>query len=188
MNKFAVAILALSPILAQAQTSLSGPIVGVEVGLFNKIDLPSNSEHNSTVPFNLYAGYDFELHDVASLGLNLEYRSLGKADFETSASVTSTVEGDGVSLNLRPKFHVQEVPIYVGLLLGLGQYDTEISGAAYKDSSTDIGWQWGAEIGYKFEGGVALSVGYRALTVDFDDHLGSTIKFSGFNLGVNYLF
>lgn len=182
----------LTPSLAFAAAQ-NGPYVGGQVGLFNKVELElegiSLKEDVDGVPFALFAGYEMAVADNVGLGFELEYRHLSDAKFLDALKL----EGQGVSLNVKPKFYIKDLPIYVGLVGGIGQFKTEAteigSSNGTSDSSTDLGWQYGIDFGYEADNGFAFTVGYRGVYIDFkedDVDLNSTI--SGLNAGIYYRF
>ncbi|WP_234494612.1 outer membrane beta-barrel protein [Vibrio maritimus] len=185
-----VSLLAPSLAFAGAQNA---PYVGGQVGLFNKVELEMNgislNENVDGVPFALFAGYEMAVADNVGLGFELEYRNLSDANFQNVLKL----EGQGVSLNLKPKFYIKDLPIYVGLVGGIGQYKTTatelITANRETSDSTDLGWQYGVDFGYEAENGFAFTVGYRGVYIDFEEDgvdLNSTI--SGFNAGIYYRF
>jgi opacity protein-like surface antigen len=194
MKKFLLGSL-LTPSLAFAAAQ-NGPYVGGQVGLFNKVEIEvkgiSLNEDVDGVPFALFTGYEMTLVDNVGLGFELEYKNLSDAKFQNRLPKLK-LEGQGVSFNLKPKFYIKDLPIYVGLVGGIGQYRTKATdigtsnGAS--DSSTDLGWQYGADFGYQAENGFAFTVGYRAVKIDFSDDGGDlTSTTSGLNAGIYYRF
>ncbi len=163
------------------------PYVGVDAGLFKESELSVSSEsakENNDFSFNLNGGYeiiDTENPNI-TLGIEAEYRYLGKAD-----SDEISVEGYGVSVNLVPKFYFPETKAFFNILVGAGFYKVKAA-ESYSDTSeddTESGYQLGAGFGYEFSNRMTLSASYRYLRFDMDNF---DIDNNSWILGLKYHF
>lgn len=194
--KKATLALALLPMVSFAESDLQGLYAGVDIGLFNTIELEalgmSADQDIDGLPFNIYAGYDVVPTKNVSIGFEAEYRWLSEGKYKSAGQTILKVEGYGLSINVRPKFRIPQSPVYVGLLAGFGQYKNKatvyIDGDRMSDSATNTGWQYGAELGYILENNLVVSLGYRTAKIDIDEGVDLEAKQSGFNLGIQYRF
>ena len=102
---------------------------GVDIGFYNETELEysgsaiEDSSDLSDLSYNLVGGYEFNTHDVVKLGLEAEYRQIGKVNF----SDVMDIEGQAFFVNIKPKFIVKGdvVDLYVSVLAGVGSMDME---------------------------------------------------------------
>ncbi|KXF81109.1 porin family protein [Enterovibrio coralii] len=132
--------------------------------------------------FDAQLGYQMKLTDHINLGLELEFRSFGEADF---ANVLK-MEGSAFYFNAKPKFYVDDdKSFYVGGLVGLGSMEIELNTSSGSASDSDTSIQFGVEAGYEMDSGFGFNLGYKVAkaeiqTVDF--------TYDGVYVGINYLF
>ncbi|MDD1781918.1 porin family protein [Enterovibrio sp. ZSDZ35] len=134
------------------------------------------------VGFDFLVGYQMPLSDYVDLGMELEFRSFGEANF----SNVLTLEGSAFYFNAKPKFYVDDArSFYVAGLVGFGSMDIELKTATDSASDSDSSIQFGVEAGYEMESGLGLSLGYKSATAEIQ-----TIDFTtdGFYAGVSYRF
>lgn len=108
------------------------------------------------------------------------HRLTGKADFSSDTSV----EGNAVYINVRPKFIDKGNNLYSALILGVGSLDGEVNALGESTSDSDFSYQAGIEVGYMFDN-VDISIGYRYRNVELD---GVDINIGGVTLGMRYNF
>lgn len=148
--------------------------IGGDLSLYNStelevlgVSLKENSDFGD-FGFNLIAGYEFDTHEVVKLGLEAEYRQLGKID----DSDTFELKGDSFFLNVKPKFIVNydQADVYVSLLAGIGSMDVKQTVNNVSTSKSELGVQFGAELGYILNRDIDIHVGYRASFVEIDNY------------------
>ncbi|MFA0069669.1 outer membrane beta-barrel protein [Vibrio breoganii] len=122
--KKTVLLLALLPTYSFAQENIEGAYAGIELGVLNSVELElqgtSADADIENFPVNINAGYDIALAPNVTIGFEAEYRWLGEGKYKEGGQTLLKVSGQGLSFNLRPKFHIKNSPIYVGLLAGIG--------------------------------------------------------------------
>lgn len=99
---------------------------GVDIGFYNETELEysgsaiEDSSDLSDFSYNLVGGYEFNTHDVVKLGLEAEYRKIGKVSYNDLMDI----EGQAFFVNIKPKFIVQGdvLDLYVSLLAVLAQW------------------------------------------------------------------
>ena len=141
---------------------------GVDTGFYNETELEysgsaiEDSSDLSDLSYNLVGGYEFNTHDVVKLGLEAEYRQIGKVNF----SDVMDIEGQAFFVNIKPKFIVKGdvVDLYVSLLAGVGSMDME----ANSDSKSEAGYQVGGELGAIVTDNIDIHLGYRNARVEID--------------------
>ena len=141
---------------------------GVDIGFYNETELEysgsaiEDSSDLSDLSYNLVGGYEFNTHDVVKLGLEAEYRQIGKVNF----SDVMDIEGQAFFVNIKPKFIVKGdiVDLYVSLLAGVGSMDME----ANSDSKSEAGYQVGGELGAIVTDNIDIHLGYRNARVEID--------------------
>ncbi len=135
--------------------------------------------------YNLVAGYELNTHRVVKVGLEAEYRQFG----DVSVFDTLTLEGQGVFLNVKPKFIIEyeQVDVYVALLAGLGRLDVKakIPSIGFSESTTETAYQFGAELGFRLTSHWDVHLGYRAAKLSDDQF---DIQFDGGYVGARYAF
>ncbi|MEZ9019851.1 outer membrane beta-barrel protein [Vibrio lentus] len=141
---------------------------GVDIGFYNETELEysgsaiEDSSDLSDLSYNLVGGYEFNTHDVVKLGLEAEYRQIGKVNF----SDVMDIEGQAFFVNIKPKFIVKGdiVDLYVSLLAGVGSMNME----ANSDSKSEAGYQVGGEFGAIVTDNIDIHLGYRNARVEID--------------------
>ncbi len=194
MKKAAIILTALLPFHTIADQQ--GPYIGLEIGLMNDAEISvlgeSVEEDLEKLPANIYAGYDVTLAKNVTIGLEGEYRWIGEGEIYFSDNDKIKVEGYGIGVNIRPKFHIENSPIHVGLLVGFGRYKTKSTlydeNGKFSDSATNSGFQYGAELGFHFSPEFVATLGYRHLNIDIDHAYDFEADIRGFNLGLQYRF
>ena len=145
---------------------------GVDIGFYNETELEyrgsaiEDSSDLSDLSYNLVGGYEFNTHDVVKLGLEAEYRQIGKVNF----SDVMDIEGQAFFVNIKPKFIVKGdvVDLYVSLLAGVGSMDMEAKAFGVSDSKSETGYQVGGELGAIVTDNIDIHLGYRNARVEID--------------------
>ncbi|WP_454441432.1 outer membrane beta-barrel protein [Vibrio bathopelagicus] len=145
---------------------------GVDIGFYNETELEDrgsaieDSSDLSDLSYNLVGGYEFNTHDVVKLGLEAEYRQIGKVNFND----VMDIEGQAFFVNIKPKFIVKGdvVDLYVSLLAGVGSMDMEVKALGVSDSKSETGYQIGGELGAIVTDNIDIHLGYRNARVEID--------------------
>ncbi|MEZ9292163.1 porin family protein [Vibrio lentus] len=145
---------------------------GVDIGFYNETELEysgsaiEDSSDLSDLSYNLVGGYEFNTHDVVKLGIEAEYRQIGKVNF----SDVMDIEGQAFFVNIKPKFIVKGdvVDLYVSLLAGVGSMDMEAKAFGVSDSKSEAGYQVGGELGAIVTDNIDIHLGYRNARVEID--------------------
>lgn len=145
---------------------------GVDIGFYNETELEDrssaieDSSDLSDLSYNLVGGYEFNTHDVVKLGLEAEYRQIGKVNFND----VMDIEGQAFFVNIKPKFIVKGdvVDLYVSLLAGVGSMDMEVKAKGISDSKSETGYQIGGELGAIVTDNIDIHLGYRNARVEID--------------------
>ena len=145
---------------------------GVDVGIYNETELEyrgsaiEDSSDLSDFSYNLVGGYEFNTHDVVKLGLEAEYRKIGKVNY----SDVMDVEGQAFFINIKPKFIVKGdvLDLYVSLLAGVGSMDMEAKAFGMSDSESEAAYQVGGELGAIITDRIDIHLGYRNARVEID--------------------
>tara|TARA_B100001059_G_scaffold235236_1_gene280219 strand:+ start:1427 stop:1819 length:393 start_codon:yes stop_codon:yes gene_type:complete len=83
--------------------------IGTDIGLHNETESEylgrsiEDSPDLSDLSYNLVGGFEFNTHDVVKLGLEAEYRKLGKVTYNEIMDI----EGQAFFINVKPKFIVE---------------------------------------------------------------------------------
>ncbi len=168
-NNLLLASLFMLSSVAYAQDNSLGEYIGGDIGLVYSLNIDDDSGYDSdSFPLNFYVGYDMLLDNNPRLGIGfeVEYRYISKF---------VGLKAKGASLNLRPKYYIEDTPVHIGLLLGFGQYDVK------KTDVTTQAWQYGVEVGYQYSPHWLFKLGYRELSFDGFD-------ISGMEIGMKYYF
>lgn len=184
MKKITLSALVTSLLLFNSHVfANSSGYIGLDLAVSNTTDLSisgASIDENNDLGFNLYSGQRFNISDGFDLGIELEYKNIGKADFGELYT-----EGDAIFINGRSKFTSDSSnPLYSGIILGLGYIDGKISDGSVTLSESDIAYQAGVEIGYMLNN-FDISLGYRwqFSTIDEVD-----VTVDGFTAGLRYNF
>ncbi|MBT9239362.1 porin family protein [Vibrio splendidus] len=145
---------------------------GVDIGFYNETELEYNgsaiedSSDLSDFSYNLVGGYEFNTHDVVKLGLEAEYRKVGKVSY----SDLMDIEGQAFFVNIKPKFIVQGdvLDLYVSLLAGVGSMDMEAKAFGVSGSKSEAAYQVGAELGAIVTDNIDIHIGYRYANVEIE--------------------
>ena len=145
---------------------------GVDVGFYNETELEyrgsaiEDSSDLSDFSYNLVGGYEFNTHDVVKLGLEAEYRKIGKVNY----SDVMDVEGQAFFVNIKPKFIVKGdvLDLYVSLLAGVGSMDMEAKAFGMSGSESEAAYQVGGELGAIVTDKIDIHLGYRNARVEID--------------------
>lgn len=145
---------------------------GVDVGFYNETELEyrgsaiEDSSDLSDFSYNLVGGYEFNTHDVVKLGLEAEYRKIGKVNY----SDVMDVEGQAFFINIKPKFIVKGdvLDLYVSLLAGVGSMDMEAKAFGMSGSESEAAYQVGGELGAIVTDNIDIHLGYRNARVEID--------------------
>lgn len=145
---------------------------GVDIGFYNETELEyrgsaiEDSSDLSDLSYNLVGGYEFNTHEVVKLGLETEYRQIGKVNF----SDVMDIEGQAFFVNIKPKFIVKGdvVDLYVSLLAGVGSMDMEAKAFGVSESKSETGYQVGGELGAIVTDNIDIHLGYRNARVEID--------------------
>ncbi|PMG28315.1 hypothetical protein BCU97_22405 [Vibrio splendidus] len=145
---------------------------GVDIGFYNETELEyrgsaiEDSSDLSDLSYNLIGGYEFDTHDVVKLGVEAEYRKIGKVNFND----VMDIEGQAFFLNVKPKFIVKGdvLDLYVSLLAGVGSMDMEAKALGVSGSKSEAAYQVGAELGAIVADNVDIHIGYRYANVEIE--------------------
>ncbi|MGI9887983.1 outer membrane beta-barrel protein [Vibrio chagasii] len=147
--------------------------VGADIGLYNETESEylgrsiEDSSDLSDLSYNLVGGYEFNTHDVVKLGLEAEYRKLGKVSYSDSMDI----EGQAFFVNVKPKFIVKgdALDLYVSLLAGVGSMDMDVKMLGISESKSEAAYQVGAELGAIVSDNIDIHLGYRNARVEIYD-------------------
>lgn len=147
--------------------------VGADIGLYNETESEylgrsiEDSSDLSDLSYNLVGGYEFNTHDVVKLGLEAEYRQLGKVSYSDSMDI----EGQAFFVNVKPKFIVKgdALDLYVSLLAGVGSMDMDVKMLGISESKSEAAYQVGAELGAIVSDNIDIHLGYRNARVEIYD-------------------
>lgn len=147
--------------------------VGADIGLYNETESEylgrsiEDSSDLSDLSYNLVGGYEFNTHDVVKLGLEAEYRKLGKVSYSDSMDI----EGQAFFVNVKPKFIVKgdALDLYVSLLAGVGSMDMDVKMLGISESKSEVAYQVGAELGAIVSDNIDIHLGYRNARVEIYD-------------------
>ncbi len=145
---------------------------GIDAGFYNETELEyrgsaiEDSSDLSDFSYNLVGGYEFNTHDAVKLGLEAEYRKIGKVNY----SDVMDVEGQAFFVNIKPKFIVKGdvLDLYVSLLAGIGSMDMEAKAFGVSDSKSEAAYQVGGELGAVLTDNIDIHLGYRNARVEID--------------------
>ncbi|MEZ9657138.1 porin family protein [Vibrio splendidus] len=145
---------------------------GVDIGFYNETELEyrgsaiEDSSDLSGLSYNLIGGYEFDTHDVVKLGVEAEYRKIGKVNFND----VMDIEGQAFFLNVKPKFIVKGdvLDLYVSILAGVGSMDMEAKAFGVSGSKSEAAYQVGAELGAIVADNVDIHIGYRYANVEIE--------------------
>ncbi|MEZ8012112.1 outer membrane beta-barrel protein [Vibrio sp. 10N.222.54.F12] len=145
---------------------------GVDVGFYNETELEyrgskiEDSSDLADLSYNLVGGYEFNTHDVVKLGLEAEYRKIGKVNFAQMMDM----EGQAFFVNVKPKFIVKGdvLDLYVSLLAGVGSIDTEIKAFGLSASESEAAYQIGGEFGAIITDNIDVHIGYRSAHIEIE--------------------
>ncbi|UPR48838.1 porin family protein [Vibrio cyclitrophicus] len=145
---------------------------GVDIGFYNETELEysgsaiEDSSDLSDFSYNLVGGYEFNTHDVVKLGLEAEYRKIGKVSYNDLMDI----EGQAFFVNIKPKFIVQGdvLDLYVSLLAGVGSMDIEAKAFGISGSKSEAAYQVGAELGAIVTDNIDIHIGYRYANVEIE--------------------
>ncbi|WP_406708018.1 outer membrane beta-barrel protein [Vibrio chanodichtyis] len=164
--------------------------IGADLSFYNKTELElggisiDKKGDFDDLGYSAVIGYQFDIHKVVKIGVEGEYRSFGKINYYEELDV----KGNGVFLNIKPKFIVlgDYADVYVGLLAGIGSMDMDAkltNEPSY--SKSEVGYQFGAELGIIVNRAIDLYLGYRSAHVDIED---VNISISSGYAGIRYHF
>lgn len=147
--------------------------VGADIGLYNETESEylgrsiEDSSDLSDLSYNLVGGYEFNTHDVVKLGLEAEYRKIGKVSYSDSMDI----EGQAFFVNVKPKFIVKgdALDLYVSLLAGVGSMDMDVKMSGTSESKSEAAYQVGAELGAIVSDNIDIHLGYRNARVEIYD-------------------
>ncbi|WP_333913546.1 porin family protein [Vibrio coralliirubri] len=139
---------------------------GVDIGFYNETELEYRGSDLSDFSYNLVGGYEFNTHDVVKLGLEAEYRKIGKVNYNDLMDI----EGQAFFVNIKPKFIVKGdvLDLYVSLLAGVGSMDMEAKAFGVSDSKSEAAYQVGAELGAIVTDNIDIHIGYRFANVEIE--------------------
>ncbi|MGF1699193.1 porin family protein [Photobacterium makurazakiensis] len=170
---------------------LSAPALASKEGFYIGADLGSNRIEGESFDtgFGLVAGYDFHVAPQVVIGVEGEYRHLGKEKGivldEGLKPHNAELKAHSFGINVKPKYYFNE-NFYAGVQLGLHsiteKVDVEDFGSD-KDSGTGV--SYGLEAGYDFNRNVAIKGGYKAMTAKVH---GWDTDYSTLYIGANYKF
>ncbi|UPR30014.1 porin family protein [Vibrio crassostreae] len=146
---------------------------GVDIGFYNETELEyrgsaiEDSSDLSDFSYNLVGGYEFNTHDVVKLGLEAEYRKIGKVNYNDLMDI----EGQAFFVNIKPKFIVKGdvLDLYVSLLAGVGSMDMDVKMSGSSESKSEAAYQVGAELGAIVSDNIDIHLGYRNARVEIYD-------------------
>lgn len=146
--------------------------IGVDIGLYNETESEylgrsiEDSSDLTDLSYNLVGGFEFNTHDVVKLGLEAEYRKLGKVTYNEIMDI----EGQAFFVNVKPKFIVEGdvLDLYVSLLAGIGTMDMEVKALGASASKSEPAYQVGAELGAIVSDNIDIHLGYRNARVEID--------------------
>jgi len=146
--------------------------IGTDIGLHNETESEylgrsiEDSSDLSDLSYNLVGGFEFNTHDVVKLGLEAEYRKLGKVTYNEIMDI----EGQAFFINVKPKFIVEGdvLDLYVCLLAGVGSMDMEVKALGASTSNSEAAYQVGAELGAIVSDNIDIHLGYRNARVQID--------------------
>ncbi|MFA0609024.1 outer membrane beta-barrel protein [Vibrio sp. 10N.222.49.B4] len=147
---------------------------GVDVGFYNETKLEyrgmkiEDSSDLADLSYNLVGGYEFNTHDVVKLGLEAEYRKIGKVNFAQMVDI----EGQAFFVNVKPKFIVKGdvLDLYVSLLAGVGSMDMDmkIKALGFSASKSETAYQIGGEFGAIITDNIDVHIGYRSAHIEIE--------------------
>ncbi|HDM8043854.1 TPA: porin family protein [Vibrio campbellii] len=190
-------LLALGAVVASASVQAEGNwYIGADI-LSTKAEGDSSS--SSAAGFSIAVGKEMQYSENFKLALEGEYVYYGSFEEKESYMgnwVKVTVDGYGFNLNAKPKYQFSGTGFYVGAVAGLGVMGVDIESKSnlailnVKSDGSDVGFNYGAEVGYEFASGLIISGGYRASSVTIDVESGGDIDFDFNSLyaGVDYKF
>ncbi|MBN3573883.1 porin family protein [Vibrio neptunius] len=141
-------------------------------------------------------GYNFKVIEDFIVGIEAEFVDYGKFDlvYRSDPSIKANLDIYALSLNLKPKYFVSGSKFYLGALIGVGTYKTDLDAEVIinqsvegrtNQSRSDTGFSYGAEMGYAINNNWFVNGGYRVTNVDVD---GSDIDMDTLFLGIDYKF
>ncbi|MCG9563548.1 porin family protein [Vibrio chagasii] len=147
--------------------------IGADIGLYNETESEylgrsiEDSSDLSDLSYNLVGGFEFNTHDVVKLGLEAEYRKLGKVTYNEIMDI----EGQAFFVNVKPKFIVKgdALDLYVSLLAGVGSMDMDVKMSGTSESKSEAAYQVGAELGAIVSDNIDIHLGYRNARVEIYD-------------------
>ncbi|MCG9700289.1 porin family protein [Vibrio natriegens] len=172
--------------------------VGVDV-LNSDLEVEGISSDDSVTGLGIVLGSEVQYSENFKLALEAEYVSYGSFEKKESSMgdwVKVSIDGYAFNLNAKPKYQFSESGFYIGALAGLGvigvdfEVASNILDANGKTDGSDVGFNYGAEVGYEFDSGVIVSGGYRASSVTIDVEGGGELDFDfdSVYVGVDYKF
>ncbi|NOI85016.1 porin family protein [Vibrio sp. 99K-1] len=169
LSIFAMSFQAVASDKEASSKELGQFYVGADIGFYNEteFEFPNNAIEDSSdlsdLSYNLVGGYEFNTHDVVKLGLEAEYRKIGKVSYSDSMDI----EGQAFFVNVKPKFIVKgdALDLYVSLLAGVGSMDMD----GTSESKSEAAYQVGAELGAIVSNNIDIHLGYRNARVEIYD-------------------
>ena len=125
--------------------------------------------------FGLNIGRQVPLSSNLACALEFEYINFGSYTGTEDSVVNNIpyqshvigVDLTTFNLNLKPKYYVPGMGLYLGALIWVGGYRMEFSKASTSSCST-TGFNYGLELGYAVSPMFDVSLGYRAAVASFD--------------------
>ncbi|EFP96368.1 outer membrane beta-barrel protein [Vibrio caribbeanicus] len=125
--------------------------------------------------FGLNIGRQVPLSSNLACALEFEYINFGSYTGTKDLVVNNIpyesnaigVDLTTFNLNLKPKYYVPGMGLYLGALIGVGGYRIEFSKASTSSGST-TGFNYGVELGYAVSPVFDVSLGYRAAVASFE--------------------
>jgi len=192
-------LLALGAVVASASVQAEGNwYIGADI-LNSDLKVEGDSSSSSATGLGIAVGKELQYSENFKLALEGEYVYYGSFEEKASGSgnwAKVTVDGYGFNLNAKPKYQFSGTGFYVGAVAGLGvmgvdfESKSNLANLNVKTDGSDVGFNYGAEVGYEFASGLIISGGYRISTVTIDVEGGGDIDFDFDSLyaGVDYKF
>lgn len=168
--------------------------LGTELSIYNESTIThahGSNDNPSNLGYSAHLGYLFDTHDFVKLGIEVEYRQLGKNNYLNEM----IIESNAAFLNFKPTFVNDDTHLYSALLLGVGNITSNVKTIDDQDHKNTIGYQYGIEVGYNFRSGFSAYLGYKGIMTNIDDLiLNNLIPYdielnsSGPYVGINYSF
>lgn len=167
----------------------------IDTDLVSDEDGTKSNEVSSTSA-SVSLGYNFKIIEDFIVGIEAEFVDYGKFDlvYSSDSSIKASTDIYALSLNLKPKYFVSGSKFYLGALIGVGTYKTDLDAevvvnqsvkSRMSQSRSDTGFSYGAEMGYAINNNWFVNGGYRVTNVDVD---GADIDMDTLFLGIDYKF